>query len=79
MCSPGAERELKTDQQLRDAIGKYVYVKLIDPKQGLDQVLGDLKEVNDDSIIVAYKEKTRNKTIEIDRNNINVIMTAVKL
>lgn len=79
VCSPGAERELKTDQQLRDAIGKYVYVKLIDPKQGLDQVLGDLKEVNDDSIIVAYKEKTRNKTIEIDRNNINVIMTAVKL
>ena len=42
-------------------------------------LLGDLKEVNDDSIIVAYKEKTRNKTIEIDRNNINVIMTAVKL
>ncbi len=79
VCSPGAERELKTDQQLRDAIGKYVYVKLVDPKQGLDQVLGDLKEVNDDSIVVAYKEKTRNKTIEIDRNNINVIMTAVKL
>lgn len=79
VCSPGAERELKTDQQLRDAIGKYVYVKLVDPKQGLDQVLGDLKEVNDDSIVVAYKEKTRNKTIEIDRNNINVVMTAVKL
>lgn len=79
VCSPGAERELKTDQQLRDAIGKYVYVKLVDPKQGLDQVLGDLEEVNDDSIVVAYKEKTRNKTIEIDRNNINVIMTAVKL
>lgn len=79
VCSPGAERELKTDQQLRDAIGKYVYVKLVDPKQGLDQVLGDLKEVNDDSIVVAYKEKTRNKTIEINRNNINVIMTAVKL
>lgn len=79
VCSPGAERELRTDQQLRDAIGKYVYVKLVDPKQGLDQVLGDLKEVNDDSIVVAYKEKTRNKTIEIDRNNINVIMTAVKL
>lgn len=79
VCSPGAERELRTDQQLRDAIGKYVYVKLVDPKQGLDQVLGDLEEVNDDSIVVAYKEKTRNKTIEIDRNNINVIMTAVKL
>lgn len=79
VCSPGAERELRTDQQLRDAIGKYVYVKLVDPKQGLDQVLGDLKEVNDDSIVLAYKEKTRNKTIEIDRNNINVIMTAVKL
>ena len=79
VCSPGAERELKTDQQIKEALGKYVYVKLGDPKQGLDQVLGDLTEVTNDSIVVTYKDKTRTKTITIEKNNINMIMTAVKL
>lgn len=79
VCSPGAERELKTEEQLQDAIGKYVYVKMVNPKQGLDQVLGDLKEVNENAITIAYKDKTRNKTIVIERGNISLIMTAVKL
>lgn len=79
VCSPGAERELKTMEQLQAAVGKYVYVKLNDPKQGIDQVLGDLEEVKDETIVVAYKEKTRNKKIEIERSNIRLIQTAVKL
>lgn len=79
VCSPGAERELKTQEQLQAAIGKYVYVKLKDPKQGLDQVFGYLNEVNENGVLIAYKEKTRNKTITIEHTNISLIMTAVKL
>ncbi|MGM9947469.1 ribosome maturation factor RimP [Floccifex sp.] len=79
VCSPGAERELKTDDQIQQAIGSYVHVKFINPKQGLDCVTGDLIEVNDTKILVSYREKTRVKSIEIDKDNIALIMTAVKL
>ncbi len=79
VCSPGAERELKTDEQIQNAIDQYVFVKLKDPKQGLSQVFGDLKEVDSSSVTIAYKDKTRNKKIVIDKSNIALIMTAVKV
>lgn len=79
VCSPGAEKELKTTEQMQQSIGKYVFVKLKDPKKGIDQVFGDLKNVDEHRVVIDYKEKTRTKTIEIERNNIDVIMTAVKV
>lgn len=79
VCSPGAERELKNEEQMQNAIGSYVYVKLKNPKQRLDHVFGDLKEVQEESVTIQYKDKTRNKEIEIDRENISLIMTAVKV
>lgn len=79
VCSPGAERELKTDEQIKNAEGSYVYVKLKDPKQGIDSVRGDLVEVNETEILVAYHVKGRPKKIKIDKDNIALIMTAVKL
>lgn len=78
VCSPGAERELKTDEQIQRALNSYVLVKLKDPKQGLDQVIGDLIEVNEDTVKIQYRDKTRTKTIEIERSNISLIRTAVK-
>ncbi|TGY66334.1 ribosome maturation factor RimP [Dubosiella muris] len=79
VCSPGAERELKTYEQIEGALHSYVYVKLKDPKKGIDQVFGDLIEVSPDHIVVAYKVKGRPKKAEIDMENISLIMTAVKL
>ncbi len=79
VCSPGAERELKTDEQIQNALGQYIYVKLKDPKQGLSQVFGDLVEIDESSVTVAYKEKTRSKKIQIEKMNISLIMTAVKV
>ena len=79
VCSPGAERELKTEQQMKNAIGSYVYVKFKNPKNGLDQVIGDLLEVNETEIVVSYKDKTRTKKAIIDKENIALIMTTVKI
>ena len=42
-------------------------------------MFGDLKEVQEESVTIQYKDKTRNKEIEIDRENISLIMTAVKV
>ena len=79
VCSPGAEKELKTDEQIEQAIGSYVFVKLKDPKQGLDSVRGDLMAADENTVTVKYRDKSRLKTIVVDKSNISLIMTAVKL
>ncbi|HIW18514.1 ribosome maturation factor RimP [Faecalicoccus acidiformans] len=79
VCSPGAERELKNEEQLQNAIDQYVFCKLKDPKDGLDSVTGNLLEVNNEFVKIEYRNKTRLKTIDIDRNNILMIRTAVKI
>lgn len=79
VCSPGAERELKTEEHLNQAKGEYVYCKMKDPKEGLSDVTGDLIDIAQDSITIAYKLKGRPKKITIDKDNIAFISTAVKL
>lgn len=79
VCSPGAERALKNEEQINREIGSYVYCKLKDPKQGVSEVYGTLASNNDESICIEYKEKTRKKSIEIDKENIKELRTAVKL
>ena len=79
VCSPGAEKELKNDEQIQNAIGSYVHVKFKNPKNGLDCVTGDLLEADESSVTISYKEKTRNKKIVVDKENIEFIMTAVKI
>ena len=78
-CSPGAERELRTDEEIQRAVGKYVFVKMKDPKQGLDQVIGDLIEATENDVTISYRDKTRTKKITIEKSNIQLIMTAVKV
>ena len=79
VCSPGAERELRTDEEIQRAVGKYVFVKMKDPKQGLDQVIGDLVEATENDVTISYRDKTRTKKITIEKSNIQLIMTAVKV
>lgn len=79
VCSPGAERELKTTEHLQKAVGKYIYVKLKDPKNGVDALRGTLESADENTIAVSYHVKGRPKKMEIARDNIAFISTAVKI
>lgn len=79
VCSPGAERPLKTEEHINREIGSYVYAKMKDPKQGLSDVYGTLIANNETSVCIEYKEKTRKKKIEIDKENLKEFRTAVKI
>lgn len=78
VCSPGAERLLNSEQEIIDEIGNYVYVKFKNPKAGFFEIYGDLEEVDEDVIKVAYMDKTRRKTFDIDKDNISIIRLAIK-
>lgn len=79
VCSPGAEHELTTDEQIQAAIGSYVYAKLKDPKQGLDHVFGDLIQADENMVTISHNVKGRKKKVEIEKSNLALIMTAVKV
>lgn len=78
VSSPGAERPLNTDEDINNAVGKYIYVKLYQ-MIGVDNAFeGHLKEVTDDSIIMTVKVKTRRKDVEIKRDNISKARLAIE-
>lgn len=79
VCSPGAERELRNEQEIRDAIGAYVFVKLKDPKAGMDSVKGTLSAFDENGLTISYRVKATSKTITLDLDNIALIRLSVKI
>ena len=79
VCSPGAERELKDETQIRDALDEYVYVKLKNPKAGMDAVKGYLRAYENGDITMEYMDKAVKKKITIDGDNIALIRLSVKI
>ncbi len=79
VCSPGAERELKSLEDIEREVNNHVYVKLKNPKAGFFEIVGNLAEVSNDLIKVEYMEKTRKKIFEIAIDNISLIRLAVKI
>ena len=77
VSSLGAEKPLKVDS-LKDYVGRYVNVHVNNAIDGLNIFEGDLKEVNDESIVVSYKIKTRVKEVVILLRNIYKIRLAIK-
>ena len=77
--SPGAERELRSFEEIKEAIGEYVFVKLKDPKAGMDSVKGTLLEANEESVTISYMAKAVRKKIMIDSQNIALIRLSVKI
>lgn len=65
VSSPGVERILRKDWQIKENIGQNVEVKLFKPLNGEKVVIGTLKNLNDESIII--------NDIEIPRKDISLI------
>ncbi|MEC6747409.1 ribosome maturation factor RimP [Marinilactibacillus sp. GCM10026970] len=78
VSSPGAERPLKKDQDLRNAVEKYIHVSLYQQIDGENIFEGTLKEVTDDSIKLVIRIKTREKELTIERANIAKARLAIK-
>ncbi len=77
ISSLGAEKPLKIEK-LRDYINSYINVHLINPINGENIYEGNLDQVNDENILLSYKEKTRTKVVDIKKTNISKIRLAIK-
>ena len=79
VCSPGVERPIRNKEEFIKNLNQYisVYLKEVDDLNN-DMYTGDLLEVNDEGIIISYKDKTRTKKVSIDFKNIEKAHIAIK-
>lgn len=74
VSSPGAEKELRSKEEILDAVSSYIYLETSDQK-----IMGYLLEANDDSIVVKVNLKGRMKNFTIKYDDIKFIRLAVKM
>ena len=77
VSSLGAEKPLKIEN-LMDYVGRYIHVHVTNPIKGENIFEGDLLEVNEESLTVAVRNKTRVTNIVILLSNIYKIRLAIK-
>ena len=73
----GAEKAIDV-AKLEKYVGRYINIHLTHPYKGLNNIEGTLESVNDDIIVISYKEKTRVIKCEIVRNTIDKARLAIK-
>lgn len=78
VSSPGLERPLKTKESLKAAVGSYINVSLYKAIDKIKVFEGDLLSFEDEELVIAYRDKTRDKTVTIPYQTIAKARMAIK-
>lgn len=78
VSSPGAERPLKNEQAIRDAVGSYIHFDYYVPQFGEKSHEGTLVKVNDEDYVIEVKIKTVTKQLEIAKTAVSNARLAIK-
>ena len=73
----GAEKQIDVTK-LEKYVGRYVNIHFSHPYKGLNNIEGTLESVDNDFVVISYKEKTRLIKCEIVRNTIDKARLAIK-
>ena len=69
----GGERRIRTEDELRRAVGEYVHIKTREFEED-----GYLKSFENGKVTVEYMDKTRKKAVTVNYDDIKMIRYAVK-
>lgn len=78
VSSPGAERPLKTEEDLKKAIQEYIHVSLYQQIEGQKQWEGTLIDLNDEELVLDISNHKQQKTMSIPRTSIAKVRKAIK-
>lgn len=78
VSSPGVERELRSEKEIKESVGKYVFIKTYEKIDNQKEFYGDLIKFEENITTIEYKEKNIVKTINIEYKKIAKIRLAVK-
>lgn len=79
VASMGAEMPIRTLAEMEVAVGAWIYFELKDTVAGLHEVAGELKAVEGETVVLAYRDKTRTKELRTPFANIQNARYAVKI
>lgn len=78
VSSEGIERELRNDDEIKQAIGEYVCIRLYEKLNGKKELYGDLLEFDNDEIKLEVLNKNRKTEVVINKSKIAKIRLAIK-
>ncbi len=78
VCSPGAEREIKDYNELKDLIGQRIYVRLKHSIKSNIEFTGDIESVSD-VVLLKYRDKAALRSVEFSIEEIEFARLAVKI
>ena len=73
----GAEKKIKVEA-LEKYVGRYVNIHLTNPYKGLNIIEGTLESVDNDKVVISYKDKTRTIKCDVVRSTIDKARLAIK-
>lgn len=76
--SAGAERIIDPEDYA-DLVGQYVFIQFKNPFEGADYVEGTVQSVDQNNVVVSYRQKTAVKNASIAHVNIKMLRLAVKV
>lgn len=74
----GLERVLEGYDEILNAKGQYVFVKMKKEINGIKKIEGTLTDVSEDRIEISYMQKNISKKLSVELSNIKLIRLAVK-
>ena len=78
VSSEGIEKELRNEQDIINAVGKYVYIKLYEKINNIKDVYGDLENYQEGILRIKYNDKGKIKFLDVAKEKISKIRLAVK-
>lgn len=69
----GIEKEIRSEDELKEAVGSYIYVKTKELK-----VYGDLESFDGNILILKTKDKNITKTVKVNYSDVKYVRYAVK-
>jgi len=79
VCSPGAERELKGEEDITLSVNKDVFIRFHHPINKMLETTGTLLSYANGKGTLSYRDKSLTKTLEFANDNISYIRLAVRL
>ena len=79
VCSPGAEREIKDINELKDLKGSYVLVKLKEPHKSFNEIKGEIIDTSENSVTIEYRDKAATRKAELELVNISFARFSVRI
>lgn len=77
VCSPGAERKLRNEKELREAVEKKIYVRFKQPVKGMMEANGKLLCFEAGILTIEYRDKAAVRRLETEYDNVDFIRLAV--